>query len=179
MFLTVIRLLLLWVWCLAGIAQAGQDRESEVSSASAVTVCDVLARPQAFNGTLVRIRGVWNATDESSLLVANDCGRITISKNRRWPFALSLEAPQPNREYLHAIKFEFDWQSLNNLQPKYLELKKRAPVRCIQWVFTGLFETVLDEKGDLGDVGFGHLGAAPGRLLIRTAAAVFIEPGCK
>ena len=50
-----------------------------------VTVCEVLANPQQFNGKNLAILGRFGVTDEGEWLSEDECGRRLVTEGFTWP----------------------------------------------------------------------------------------------
>jgi hypothetical protein len=97
------------------------------------------------------------------------------------------QPPLPALLRLHEVDFSFDQRSERRVHAKYRRLlRQHAPESCMVFTFTGMFETRRDwyttrlvyPDGSWKYAGFGHLGGAPGRLVMRSEDNVELEPGC-
>lgn len=79
-----------------------------------------------------------------------------------------------------AVDFEFDELSEHQLSPKYRKLRKRFPEECLQWTYTGLFQTRKQWEWTRWKtpIGFGHEGGAPGQLIVHSLDDVAVIPNC-
>ncbi len=97
---------------------------------------------------------------------------------------ISVEVPG-NPLQLHSVDFNYDFASQDRLTSKYKQLKRRVSEDCIAWTYTGVFETRQNWTGAEAKTidpsrlrGFGHLNAAPGQLILKSADDVSAIPNC-
>lgn len=171
--------------CLA--AADAQTREAPRVS-SVLTVCQVLADPLTYDGHTITLRGPVQGTDEGTWLVGDYCPGVIVTEGHVWPTVVALVAPPlPPSLHLHSVDFDYDRESERKMAAKYVQLQKSGiPKECIYETFTGLFETRRDwsaaklvyADGTSKFAGFGHLGQAPGQLILRSVDDVVAESGC-
>lgn len=161
-----------------------QRAKKESSSLPTLTVCEILSNPLQHDGQLIRIRDVTKGTNEGAWFVGNQCPDLLVTEGHAWPSLISLEVPG-NPFQLHPVDFSYDFASQDRLIPKYKQLKRRLSDDCIAWTYTGVFETRKKWDGaeaktiDPGRLrGFGHLNAAPGQLILKSADDVSAIPNC-
>lgn len=161
-----------------------QSGKKETSSLPILTVCEILASPLQYDGQLIRIRDVIRGTDEGAWFAGEQCPGVFVTEGYVWPALISLELPG-NPLQLHSVDFQFSFESQQKLAPKYAQLQRRVTEDCIAWTYTGVFETRKDWTGpeaktiDPGRLrGFGHLSAAPGQLILKSADDVTAIPNC-
>lgn len=141
-----------------------------------VSVCAVLKRPSAFNGTMIRVTGVASVGFEYYRLSEKDCGAIWLDTPDE-PFA-----PQTDFPFIRDNQAE----ELDNLMSeKQLavvtlvgrldgvdEIEKRTSVRGLK--------TETDESQSamvsLGSNGFGHIGEYKARLIMHRVEQVASNP---
>jgi hypothetical protein len=150
-----------------------------------VTVCDVLRAPLEYDGRLVKISGRLSGTDEGEWLVGERCPKALVTHGYVWPTGLWLTAPG-YRGVLHLLDFKLGEDSARKFNRSYKRLWKRTPEQCMVSTLTGLFETRRDwsqfkrvyPNGTWAFTGFGHLGEAPGQLVIKSEDGVTVDPNC-
>jgi hypothetical protein len=152
-----------------------------------VTVCEILAAPLRYDGHLVSVSGRFAGTDEGSWVYSDDCPGVLVTDEHVWRSEIALVNPnvQPPLR-LHPVDFNFDHESERRAKAKYQNLRKHVPERCILVSITGLFETRRNwsdakrnyPNGTWRFAGFGHLGEAPGQLLVKSQDEVVVVPGC-
>lgn len=151
------------------------------------TVCDILRAPLQYNGQIVRVRDSLDGTDEGTWLKGENCPGVLVTDGHVWPSAIFLQTPNSNpHAHIHPIPFKYDSESERRIKSKYQQLRIRLPDRCIAWTFTGLFETrqnwseakITYYNGTSKLVGFGHLGDAPGQLILKSTDDVEPIPNC-
>ena len=152
-----------------------------------LTVCQVLSAARDYDGHMVTITGKVQGTDEGVWLSSEDCpGAYTVA-DHVWPSAIALVLPSlPAPLRLHPVDFEFDWNSRRVAEAKFKGLRKTIPESCMAFTYTGMFETRLDwdkaripyANGTWRYAGFGHLGDAPARLVLRSEDNVSAMPNC-
>jgi len=161
-----------------------QSGKKERSSLPILTVCEILSRPLEYDGQLIRIRDVMRGTEEGSWFAGDDCPNAFAAEGYTFPSLIWPEIPGTLLQ-LHSVDFNYDLTSQNRLMPKYKQLKRYVSEDCIAWTYTGVFETRRNWAGaeaktiDPGRLrGFGHLNAAPGQLLLKSADDVTAIPKC-
>jgi hypothetical protein len=116
--------------------------------------------------------------------VGDDCPDVFVTEGHAWPSLISLEVPG-NPVQLHSVDFNYDFASQKRLISKYRRLKQRVSEDCIAWTYTGVFETRKNWTGAEAKTiepsrlrGFGHLNAAPGQLILKSANDITAIPNC-
>ena len=150
-----------------------------------VTVCDLMRTPLEYDGRLIQVRGRLSGTDEGEWLFGDGCPGALVTDGHVWPTAIWLTAPD-HRGVLHAPDFKLDEDSGRRFNRSYKRLRRRLPEQCIVSTLTGLFETRRDwsqfkrayPSGTWAFTGFGHLGEAPGQLVIKSEDEVAVVPNC-
>jgi hypothetical protein len=178
---------LAFVAAIALLAAAdGQVIGDDVLSWPLVSVCQVLAAPQAFNGKVVRLRGAVMETDEGSFLSGERlCPNVYKADGHRW-LSLVARVDPGNPQRLHDPHFAYDARSEAGPSARYVLLRKTHPDRCILWTEAGLFETRTDwstsrityPDGSSKYAGFGNDGIAPAQLLLKSVVDVEVDPKC-
>jgi len=163
---------------------AAQTKKKETSTLRILTVCEILSNPLEYDGQLIRIRDATRGTSEGGWFVGDDCPDVLVTEGHVWPSLISLEVPG-NPFQLHAVDFSYDFASQDRLMPKYKQLKRRVSQDCIEWTYTGVFETRRNWDGPEAKTidpsrlrGFGHANAAPGQLILKSADDVTAIPNC-
>ncbi len=168
---------------LARLSAAGQ----EAPGSPPLSVCEVLSDPLKYDGRIITIRDTGGATDEGAWLSSSACPGVFTTGGYRWPSMIALEVPTlapPLR--LHPVDFEYDWAAGKKFERKYRRLHRRLPDDCLRFTITGLLETRTDwspfkrvyPNGIWEYTGFGHLGAAPAQLIMKSQDDVDTIPGC-
>ena len=105
-----------------------------------------------------------------------------------WPCVVYLAMPTMNAALrVHSVEFTFDWQSQSKVDAKFVRLRRTVPAECVQFTYTGLFDTREDwskaklryPNGIWKYAGFGHLGEAPAQLILKSVDDVAVIPGCR
>jgi hypothetical protein len=162
--------------CLVGVVLGAQSQDVAPRT---LTVCEVLSKPLSYDGELVRVRGEIVGTDEGTWFKGEECPGVMVTEGYVWPSFISIGSP--GRPFqLHPVNFEYDFSSVQRLTPRYKKLRRRLPDRCIAWTYTGMFETrkVWSKSINGNPLGFGHLGGAPGELIMKSADDVAPVPNC-
>jgi len=133
-----------------------------------------------FDGKMVAVRGAVEGTDEGAWLRSSqNCKYKLVTRGITWPNVISLE--YPNNESTNPadhVDFDVDWEAIYTVGvavPKGFNRKIDQIVKT----YVGLFQTYPDldsrvssDKGDALKAGFGHLGGAPARILVKTVRDV-------
>jgi hypothetical protein len=173
--------------CTAVAIANGQGRFDERSQIESVTVCQILTDPLHYDGRLVKVSGRFTGTNEGSWIVGDGCLGVLVTEGHVWPSEIALTnpaAPPPQR--LHAVDFQLDSESGRKAQKQYKRLQGAVSEECIRVSITGMFETRKDwsnammryPDGTSKLAGFGHLGEAPGQLLVKSQDEVTRVPSC-
>lgn len=174
------------VLALATTSADSRVDSDDVRSWPLVSVCQVLADPQTFDGKLIRLRGVVVGTDEGGFLGAPlQCSKAYKTGDHVWPSWVALTGPG-SRQRLHNPLFVYDPESEQVPFDKYRLLQKKYPDRCLLLTDAGLFETRADwsksravyPNGSSKYVGFGNDGVAPAQLLLKSVVDVEVDPTC-
>ena len=164
-------------------SQMGSD---DILSWPLVSVCQVFTDPQAFDGKMIRLRGVAAGTDEGGFLISpQHCPTVYVTGDHKWPLWVALTAPDSGQR-LHKPVFVYDSHSEEILLNKYRMLQKRYPDRCLLSTDAGLFETRSDwsksravyTNGSSRYLGFGNQNIAPAQLLLKGYVDVEVDPEC-
>jgi|SRR5579883_1809314 len=154
----------------------------------ALTVCEILSSPLSYEGRIVTIVGPIQGTDEGTWFVGEDCPGVWVAEGHKWPSVIALMTPNsiPPPLRIHTVDFMFDLESDRRVERKYRSLASGVPPRCVLFTYTGMLETQKDwtkakavyPDGTWRFIGFGHLGEAPARLLLKSADDVTVRPNC-
>jgi len=172
----------------AGIAQ---QRAEGFRAKGPLTVCEILSHPNEYDGRLVQVRARTNSTGEGTWLVGEGCEGVFVAAGKVWPSVIA-EGLGPSRDqppsltYVHAVNFFFDWESWERFQRKAAPLRQGVPPRCLEVVYTGMFETRTDwasstvayPDGHTRVFGLGPQGVAPGQLIPKSYDDIRQIPGC-
>ncbi len=164
---------------ISAVLGAQSGAKNEAIAPPTLRVCDVLARPLLYDGELIRLRGEVVGTDEGAWFKGEGCPGVLVTDGYVWDPLISIEAPGDPAQ-IHSANFEYDLAAFQRLTPKYQRLRRLLPDRCIVWTYTGVFETRKEWAKMINGKprGFGHLNAAPGALIARSADDVAAVPGC-
>jgi hypothetical protein len=182
------------------IAAAVPGLAAQVKSSQAplipVTVCEILASPQQFNGTNLAVLGRFDHTDEGWWLAEDDCGRKLVTEGYTWPNLIWLHccyepAPDPPSGSLRLDDVALAAKLKQVKGTTQLKHQKRLVIRIAkdgkqestsgwrdekdEWaVAYGRIEARSElhpAKGSGPDRywgnGFGHLAAAPVQLVVK------------
>lgn len=147
-----------------------------------LSVCDVLSSPMKYNSQFVTIRGVSVGTEEGWWISAGKtCGASPTTDGYKWPSMIWVQTvggPAPNlKPHFHTN------QSAITKVDREVRLMHFDPKTDRIWLtFSGVFETREFTAQDVGKAdgqwrtaGYGHLGSAPGQLLLKTVGGLHVE----
>ncbi len=149
----------------------------------AISVCDVIKDPLRYNGKMVAVRGYLAQTDEGAWLAEDDCPEplkaVSGFTYRNLIWLQSAESPLA----LHRVDFTLDEKALEQVF-RQAERLNRGPKDRLRITYVGLLETwgnirsctFIGGDGKEHPGGFGHLGAAPAQLLVKTAKDPEVVP---
>jgi hypothetical protein len=176
--------LLAWLWFGAAMQPLYCQTQLEMPI---VSVCEILSQPLNYDGRLITIRSRIEGTTEGTWFVDDSCPGIFATEGHAWPSEIALAMPGlPSQLQLHTIDFKFDFESERRVQSMSRRLRRRYPPSCLLYTYTGLFETRRDwsraklsyADGTSKLAGFGHLGEAPGQLILKSAVHVVVNAKC-
>jgi hypothetical protein len=150
-------------------------------------VCEVLASPLRFDGSVIRVRGKVGSTDEGEWLVGDECRGIFVTGAVEWPSEIALVMPTiPPSLRLHSPDFTYDWAKGKRIDAKRSRLlRSGGSPDCLMFTLTGLFETRREwvkhkyPDGTSKFIGFGHQNEAPAQLLLKSSDDVELIQNCK
>jgi hypothetical protein len=144
------------------------------ASPRVLSVCELLATPLSFNGKLVAVKGSVMAYQGWWLYDDHCPSNITV-QGRSFDNLIAITSPT-DLVRVHDVSFDTDDDSVA-LITKALGNSATGQPRIIA-TFVGMFETrqdlsLVSQNGAFR--GFGHLGAAPGQLLLKECRGVTPE----
>jgi hypothetical protein len=154
---------------------SGVVLESAAQSGHLTSLCELFQNHEKYNGKMVTIRGVLNASIHGTVLVNRQCSQQSRYKPFERGAAINLETPggevEPN---VPIPNFEIDQRS----ERLFLELvdKKQAKGESIivTLTCTGLIRSAEDFRLEEASGrayrgnGFGHMGIYPAELVIKS-----------
>jgi len=146
---------------------------AERNTLPVVSVCDAIAQRLELNGQMLAIRGVFHSGEGVWLTAYPDCGYRLVTKGVTWPNVVDLEYPnnKSTDTGLHA-PFGVDSKNIHRFE-KETARPFDPDTEDILATFVGLFQTYSDLGSRVNPnmqdprFGFGHMGAAPARLIIQ------------
>jgi hypothetical protein len=161
--------------------------EAQKDKIPTLTVCEVLSRPSKYDGKMVRIRDRVFGTEEGAWFVGESCPGIYVSDFKIWPSSIAWTMPTDLTFILHKVDFQFDSEASKAIHEKYRALRRRLPDRCLEYTYTGMFESwskqtakKTDPKGTQYEIpGFGHLNESPAQLVLKSADDITPSLNCK
>jgi hypothetical protein len=142
-----------------------------------LTVCDLITQRDSYDGKLVTVRGEVIGSPEGTWLDADpSCGYHLVTNGVVWPNTIALAYPNNrSKDPNNHADFGIDWNAEKQADAIVDRLGFRADTDHLYETFVGLFRTYTDldkrvnpNMPDALRLGFGHLGAAPALLLIKT-----------
>jgi hypothetical protein len=152
-------------------AAAGAD------DARPVTICDVLQDPAKWNGKMVEVAGPIMTAQ--NLWVMGRCDRALEVKGSKFLTGFVLEYPSNKKLISH--KVEFDWDEESKSELYVLTEEAMRTNRTVFATVVGMFETripvdsLIDANAPYKYRGFGHMGEAPGQIIVKTVKGMRIE----
>ena len=106
-----------------------------------------------------------------------------VTNGYKWPHAIAVEFPTTAflRDDFEALDLKVDYDAIQRVNRNIKRMNYDSDSDRLWLTYVGLFETkeklevAVYPNGRLVPFGFGHLGSAPGRLLIITARDPIIE----
>ena len=149
--LTTLLLTALSVGCAMRRTQdLSHELQTKVLNAPTVTYCDLLSSADRYDGTIVRVRGLYSTDFEASQFGSPECGGLDLLST--W------------------VDFDSDYERMTERkwQKKIEHVKWRQPVDV---VFIGRFETKRSNASYPGQ-GFGHMDMYPWRIVVMSVEQV-------
>ncbi len=174
------------IFATAALTTVAQVNDDAVQLWPLVSVCDVLASPQSYNGALLRLRGLGLESNEGSFLrAAADCPVVFKTGIYVWPNLVAITTPL-DRSRIHTPSFQYETDSEQILLSKIKALQEKYPDKCLLITYAGLFETRTDwsksraeyPDGSSRYLGFGNQNLAPAQLLAKRAVDVEVDLPC-
>lgn len=143
-----------------------------------VAVCDVLRDPVRWNGKLIEVTGPIMTVQDYWVMGLGCEGAVKV-KGVTFPSGFVLQHPFNKRLYSHAVDFDWDRQSKDEL-----DFLAKEAMRTKQRVFAtvvGIFETrdpidgLINTNAPFKYQGFGHEGGAAGQIIVKTVKKMRIE----
>jgi hypothetical protein len=145
-----------------------------------VAICDILRDPVRWNGKMIEVTGpIMSPPEDSFWVMGVGCDGVLEVKGTKFPSGFVLQHPFNKRLYYHAVDFDWDQTSRDEL-----ELLTRKAMRTKQRVVAtvvGMFETLdpidglINNNSPFKYQGFGHEGGSPGQIIVKTVKNMRIE----
>jgi hypothetical protein len=147
-------------------------------AAPPVRACSLLKDPYRYDGQMVHVRARTTGTSEGVWLDGAECPRVFVTDGHVWDSIISVA--YPGNYGVHPVDFDLDEQSKRRIKLKYERIPKPLHPECLEWTFTGLFETKRNWTYgiDGAPIGFGHQGGAPAQLIVKSEDDVAVIPNC-
>lgn len=147
-----------------------------------LSVCDVLSSPMKYNGQFITIRGVSEGTEEGWWISAGKtCATPRTTHGYTWPSMIWVQAvggPIANPR----ATFQTNQSAISKVDREVRLMHADPKTDRIWLTFSGIFETREFTTKDVGKAdgqwrtaGYGHLGSAPGQLLLNTVTGLEVE----
>lgn len=143
-----------------------------------VGVCNLLSDPAIWNGKLVEVRGQIIASNDYWIR-GTECPDRIRAKGTVFIAGFVFADPQNKKLTAHNVDFHWDLSTLGQLDSALTTAEKTK--RHVWATIVGMFETrlpltdLIDEKAPYKFRGFGHMGSAPGQILIKYLKDISIE----
>lgn len=157
---------------------AAWDVPGEASSRP-LSVCEAIARRQELADKVVAVRGVVLRSMEGEWLAPEKaCDDQLITKGYKWDMWIWVDAWASSYSERH-VDFAFDRHASDAVEREIRRRTRGAKDATIVLTYTGLLYTYRDLSehvivypgGHVRGFGFGHGGAAPVGLLVKTVSA--------
>jgi hypothetical protein len=146
------------------------------------SVCDILKDPVQWDGRMIEVRAPVMGVQDY-MVMAPECAVTVEVKGTKFPMGFSLVSPNIKSVIIHQVDFPYDqaaWIELGRWDREAGRRKEQVWATVV-----GLFETkvpldelvklVNEKKPRLVDRGFGHMGGAPGQIVVKTLRDFRIE----
>lgn len=129
-----------------------------------IPICDLFRDLQAYRGKRIRVRGVISGGMEGAWLSDYRCNNSFVTDGYRWPVSLSYSYPD------YAVSSLAEAYRISPAK-RTKRVDPWASVSMANSVVTGVLRTaesyqVMCRQGQMFGIGFGHMGAAAGELLV-------------
>ncbi len=151
---------------------------SGAEETTAVSVCDLLANPVRWEGKIIEVRAPIEAVQDY-WVTGEACSARIVVKGTTFFAGFVLRDNTSKSLTRKQVDFRWDSASVEQLNAALLEAETtKSHVRA---TVVGMFETVvpldrlIDEHAPFKFRGFGHMGGAPGQILVKTVKDIRIE----
>ena len=139
-----------------------------------VDACEILGDPVLWNGVMVRASGQLQSSsgEGGPWLSGKDCKSELLIKGERFANIIQLTDPQNDSDRIHRVEYTWDERSRSELRAAVAAMRTSKERFDIEVV--GTFETrvpltlLINENARFKDHGFGHMGAAPAQILVKS-----------
>ena len=145
-----------------------------------VSVCDVLKNRATYQNRIIALRGRW-ITDREGSYLRSACSKEDLGLHRAWSAGVAIAWSL--RAATTEISFEQDRSALHKVEKVLLKSRERGELGRVWITFVGKIETrhplrvrTYSPGGGPLTLGFGHLGAFPAQLVVKTAKDLVIDP---
>ena len=155
---------------LTGIAINSHAQRETIT---AISVCELLQNRLKYDGQMVEVRGLVEGSHEGAVLAAENCSGKIITEGFTWPNAIAL-VYDTSYDSPHVVDFVPDRNQIDRVDREASRIARKHPHAKIALTYVGLFETrtnlgrAPNFAGKLVPAGFGHGGACPAQLVIKT-----------
>lgn len=143
-----------------------------------VGICSLLSDPGNWNGKLIEVRGQVIASN-NFWIMGTECPDRIRAKGTVFIAGFVFADPQNKKLSAHSVHYRWDLSTIGQLNSALATAPKtKGHVRA---TIVGMFETrlpladLIDEKAPYKFRGFGHMGEAPGQILIKYLKDISIE----
>ncbi len=153
----------------------------------ALSVCDLVARRNAYNGRMVAVRGKLEGVEGAWLVAPSDCEYKLVTKGVIWQNIIYLAYPLNSPaapDYYHA-DFTTDWKAIRKAEGESVRAGYDPSVDSKIATYVGLFRTYEDLGSRVNPnlpgalkLGFGPVGLeAPAMLLVQSVGDLVVIHG--
>ncbi len=145
------------------------------SSLTVIPICELFQNLASWRGKRVAVRGEFVSTMEGAWIVG-ECKGGFITEGYRWPVSLTYAIP-PYYSREPAKLYEPKWPSPSKgetLQGMFDVIKTATFVGLLR--IKSEYNVACTPNGTYRAIGFGHLGGAPGELIVESIQNVELRP---
>lgn len=151
------------------VLQTRPDEAKAISVGPATTVCDLLGNLPAYNGRVVKVRGIyWNG-------IRQTCTKPLTTSGHTWPSAVNLvESSEPTNEARIITTDHESWDKLDTIALRTAQAHRKAEI----WVTVmGRVRAPTSFVRKDGRVvgGYGHLGVFPAELVVAHVSEIEVR----
>jgi len=164
------RIAIAFLLFLSGLARAGEVQP--------IGICEILKDPAPWNGKMIEVTGPIVSVQDYWVMGTGCDGMLEVKSTK---FLSGFVLEYPSNKATHYHKVNFDWDQASRAELNTLADEAKRTKRKVIATVVGMFETqvpidkLIDMTAPYKYRGFGHMGGAPGQIIVKTIKNMRIE----